>query len=653
MAEKELSSFFSELVTTQLFSAHVKPFVSSESDTNNTTSLWLNQTQYKHLPFWKLVDILEEEEKGVLDKLHQFSIQPNAVVKTLFTALEIEWGSVLSLYESKGWAKQLESSHKALQWIWDQNLKGFAQFPTQKMENVMASIYLGEKDSLLHHVKQLRKRPTVHASEQFSRHYIKHLGVLIDDIKTHKSNLNDPLQQAQAYEQLNRDSDTALALVELGQLFLPLYLQAIFFKSMGVCLLKQDAGFPVEGVDTERLNTLTDSLRLELSLKQGFIVDFETQLRGLIQEEISLGTDTLSPLDQLHKTFGEEFVFFAYSAYVKHFQLPLSRLTETLNWQFFIPALSELLSSRLLSLAGDIETKHIPQYAMAQDDFDAFDAGFKRTWDLLGWSMSVIQHFVQTQDSDSLALFLKTTTVHLTNQACESQAIVMIQSFLLSLEPDLRFQTFHAILILCSRDELPGLIHLLGAAIALPDTEKNKSIQHALSGKLDDTYKWWNSPHMPQLWATESRKALLKFPESFWTLLFRDVRSSDISKSNLITTLLDVYDTHEKERQLVHILIQLFEERVDQSLQDPVAQDAQLGLMSIAVHLKRRQFDSSRLQALSLQVELFEKSIHQQLKQSLQLPDSLSPYFFSSIKNHSDKKINSYLVFPRYFGILW
>lgn len=624
MVDKELSPFFSELVTTQLFSAHVKPFVSIESETSNASSLWLNQTQYKHLPFWKLIDVLEEEEKGVLDKLHHFSIQPNAVVKTLFTALEREWSVVLERYESKSWSKQLDSSHKALQWIWDQNLKGFAQFPTQKMENVMSSIYLGEKESLLHHIKQLRKRPTIHAIEQFSRHYIKHLGVLIDSIKSHKADLSDPLKQAQAYDLLNRDADIAQALVELGLLFLPLYLQAIFFKSMGVCLLKQDAGFPMEGVDSERLNSLLDSLRLELSLKQGFIVDFESQLRKLIHEEIKLNSDTTPPLDQLHAIFGKEFAYFAYSGYVKQFQLPLSRLTDTLNWQFFIPSLSDLLASRLLSLAGDIESKHIPQHPMAHDDYEAFDASIKRTWDLLGWSMSVIHHFVQTQDSDSLAMFLKNTTVRLTNQACEPQAIVMLQSFLLCLDPELRYQTFHAILILCSRDELPGLIHLLGAAISLPDTERNKSIQHALSGKLDDTYKWWNSPHMPQLWATESRKALLKFPESFWTLLFRDIRSSDISKSNLIKTLLDVYDTHEKERQLVHVLIQLFEERIDQTLQDPLAQDAQLGLMSIAVHLKRRQFDSSRLQSLSLQVELFEKSIHQHLKQALQLPDSLS-----------------------------
>ena len=624
MTEKELSPFFSELVTTQLFSAQVKPFASLDSDTTHTTSLWLNQTHYKHLPFWKLIDVLEEEKKGVLDKLHHFSIQPNAVVKTLFTALEIEWGSILEKFEGKAWKKQLDSSHKALQWIWDQNLKGFAQFPTQKMENVMASIYLGEKDSLLHHVKQLRKRPTVHAIEQFSRHYIKHLSTLIESVKTHKNNLNDPLKQAQAYDQLKRDTDIAQALVELGHLFLPLYLQAIFFKSMGVCLLSEDGDFSSEGVDRERLDGMMDSLRLELSLKQGFIVDFETQLKGLISEEVSLSSEPKSPLDQLHESFGKEFVFFSYSAYVRSMQEPLSRLTETLNWQFFIPALSELLSSRLLSLAGDIETKNIPQHPMAPDDFEAFDAGFKRTWDLLGWSVQVIGHFVQTSDSDSLALFLKTTTLNLAKHACQAQAIIMLQSFLLSLEPDLRFQTFHSLLILCSKYELPELIHLLGAAIALPDTEKNKSIQHALSDKLDDTYKWWNSPHMPQLWATESRKCLLKFPESFWTLLFRDIRSSDISKSNLIKTLLDVYDTHEKERQLVHVLIQLFEERIDQTLQDPLAQDAQLGLMSIAVHLKRRQFDSSRLQSLALQVELFEKSIHQHLKQALQLPDSLS-----------------------------
>ena len=625
MSEKRLTTFFTELVTTQLFSAQVKPYSAHDTDTTQTTSLWLNQRQHEHLPFWKLIDVLEEEPKGVLDKLHHFSIQPNAHMKTLFTPLEMEWRSVLSRFSSKSWTKNLNSSHKALQWIWDQELKGFAQYTTQKMENVVSSVYLGEKDALLHHVKKLRKRPSVHLIEQFSRHYIKHLSGLVERIQAHKKNMSDPLNQATAIEHIRRDTEFAHALIELGHLFLPLYLEAIFLKSIGVCMMHVQGTYAKEGVDSERVHGIMDSLKMELNLRTGFIVEMETHIRRLEKEDIELSSTDQITTESLRASFGKEFVHFAYCSYVCELNAPLSLLLESLDWSFFIPSLSQLLSSRLLGLTSSIEAKNLPAHAIAQDDFEAFQTSFKQTWDMLGWSMSVVKHFIDSEDADSLATLLLHTLLDLHHQDCEEHAVAFLQSFLLGLEPDLRYQTFHALLILSSKEDLQTVIHVLGRAVSLPDSEKSKTIQHALSGKLDDTYKWWNSPHLAQLWATESRRALLKFPDSFWSLLFRDIRSSDISKSSLITTLLDVYNSHERERQLVHILIQIFEERIDQCQQAPEAQDAQLGLMSLAVHLKRRQFDCGRLQALGLHIDLFEKNISHHLKQALQLPDTLSP----------------------------
>ncbi len=595
MNKKQDTKAFSKLVLTQLMSSICQ--VHAEKKSEQDPSIWLTHTDPSRYPFFDFISVIKED-RTLLQKLGHRHFLHADDHKTFFMSQEQHWVDLFELFNSKHWNKASPSLSTTISYVYSLELKGFKDDIRDRFDNILGRMNTHDIDTCRLWLDPLLKSPTVETIHTSVQHAHTALCQVSEELMLASLLEEDPeSRKEKAHERL-------LLFLELCRHLSSLYTCCTILKFIALHLFKKaDDYASIDLSQRERCHQLWQQYTLELNAKSGFIFDCAAQLDKHLPYH-----DFKDSLSRIREASKREYVSFIQALHL----LPNPHVFDTLfqdilvaiEWGPLCEYIGVDFATRLQSVRKEIDTKELPHTALSEDDFMHFSKQIFHTYTYARWVFALLSFYREPDAFTALAPLLSSCLEQLRQQQGTPESSVFLQALLLMSNNDSRFHILHELVVLTHRDRGQSTRRALGLATAIQSPAQLDAI---VLDSPKTKHTWWNSVHLSNAWAKESKKRLLAMPDSWWTMLFSEIEVQEISQSPLFIGLLDFYESHAREKELIHHFIRSLETKKEHS--DDTKPDALLILSALTTQLKRRRVNCPLLHAYAMHGDTFEKTI--------------------------------------------